>query len=61
VGDGLYGGTPDAAGLMLHAHELRFKHPLTGKYHTITSELPARFGCVPIVCDGSQSCASHGC
>lgn len=60
VGDTLYGGTPSAAGLMLHAHELRFKHPLTGEYHIITSELPARFGCVPTVRDASQSFAGHG-
>jgi len=60
VGDTLYGGTPDAAGLMLHAHELRFMHPVTGEYHTITSELPERFGCVPTVRDASQSFARRG-
>ena len=39
VGDVLYGGTHSAKGLMLHAHEVSFAHPLTGE--------GLRFSCDP--------------
>ena len=37
VGDTLYGGARNPAGLMLHAHEVRFAHPLTGELVHVTS------------------------
>ena len=37
VGDGLYGGVRNAAGLMLHAHEVCFTHPLTGEHLRLSS------------------------
>ena len=44
VGDELYGGTRDEGGLMLHAHELVFDHPVTGERVLVSSEMPSRFG-----------------
>lgn len=43
VGDELYGGTCDGGGLMLHAHELAFDHPITGECIVVRSEMPTRF------------------
>lgn len=40
VGDRLYGGAP-APRLMLHAHRLRLRHPVTGEALTIESPPPA--------------------
>ena len=39
VGDALYGGQP-AKRLMLHAHELDFVHPVTGRQMRLISEPP---------------------
>lgn len=44
VGDTLYGGAPSRAGLMLHAAELAFTHPVTGEPVRIRAPWPARFG-----------------
>ena len=49
VGDALYGGTPNARGLMLHAHEVRFVHPVTGERVTVRSQIPKRFCYAPKV------------
>lgn len=43
VGDVLYGGARSADGLMLHAWEERFAHPLTGEELTLRTPWPARF------------------
>lgn len=43
VGDTLYGGAPSRAGLMLHAAELAFTHPVTGEPVRIRAPWPARF------------------
>ena len=45
VGDRLYGGAVVAStdGLMLHAHELVFDHPVTDEHIEVRSPLPARF------------------
>lgn len=45
VGDRLYGGNvvASAGGLMLHAHELAFDHPVTDERIEVRSPLPARF------------------
>ncbi len=43
VGDTLYGGAPSRAGLMLHAAELAFTHPVTGEPVHIRTPWPARF------------------
>lgn len=43
VGDALYGGAPSRAGLMLHAAELAFTHPVTGESVHIHTPWPARF------------------
>lgn len=42
VGDVLYGRS-HAAGLMLHAYEVEFTHPLTGDHIALRTALPARF------------------
>lgn len=43
VGDTLYGGPSGRAGLMLHASELSFTHPVTGEPVRIRAPWPARF------------------
>lgn len=43
VGDALYGGPRDSRGLMLHAVEERFLHPLTSEPLEIRTEIPRRF------------------
>jgi tRNA pseudouridine32 synthase / 23S rRNA pseudouridine746 synthase len=42
VGDTLYGGNADgrAARLLLHAHTLEFRHPVSGNTISLSSELP---------------------
>ena len=42
VGDTLYGGNADggAARLLLHAHTLEFRHPVSGEILSLVSELP---------------------
>lgn len=42
LGDTLYGGNADgrAARLLLHAHTLDFRHPVSGQYISLISELP---------------------
>lgn len=42
VGDSLY-GQPARSGLMLHAYELAFEHPITGETVRITTPWPKRF------------------
>jgi len=44
VGDTLYGGARSEAGLMLHAWEERFVHPVTGEALCLRTPWPARFG-----------------
>jgi 23S rRNA (cytosine1962-C5)-methyltransferase len=44
LGDTLYGGTP-AAGVFLHAAEISFTHPATGK--PVTFHAPANFDTIP--------------
>ena len=41
LGDALY-GAPDPRGLMLHAHELAFRAPVTGEPVRIVAPVPAR-------------------
>lgn len=43
LGDALYGGPRAAAGLMLHAAEERFEHPVTGERVSIHAPYPERF------------------
>lgn len=43
VGDALYGGAHNASGLLLHAHEVRLAHPVSGERLVVTSPLPKRF------------------
>lgn len=43
VGDVLYGGTRSTAGLMLHAAEMSFSHPVTGEPICIRAPYPERF------------------
>jgi len=43
VGDELYRGARSRAGLMLHAWELAFVHPVTGEPLVVRSAWPARF------------------
>ncbi len=43
VGDALYGGPRDACGLMLHALEEEFDHPVTGAHVLLRAEAPERF------------------
>lgn len=43
VGDSLYGGRSSRDGLMLHAYEEAFDHPVTGNHLRITTEVPKRF------------------
>ena len=43
VGDALYGGPRDRRGLMLHAAEESFAHPVTGKPVRAAAPWPARF------------------
>ena len=43
VGDPLYGSRLDARGLMLHAYEESFVHPVTGKLVALCSGWPERF------------------
>ena len=43
VGDELYYGARSRAGLMLHAWELAFVHPVTGEALELRSAWPARF------------------
>lgn len=43
VGDALYGGARNASGLLLHAHEVRLAHPVSGERLVVTSPLPKRF------------------
>ncbi|MDO5709287.1 MAG: RluA family pseudouridine synthase [Coriobacteriales bacterium] len=40
VGDVLYGKASRAGSLLLHAHEVKLTHPITGEQLTITSEPP---------------------
>ncbi|HSG78443.1 MAG TPA: RluA family pseudouridine synthase, partial [Acidimicrobiia bacterium] len=40
VGDRVYGRPDDAPRLWLHAHRLRFTHPITGGEVDVTSPLP---------------------
>lgn len=44
LGDELYGGAPDADGLMLHAWREDFTHPVTGERIGIRTAWPERFG-----------------
>ena len=41
--DALYGGARDSRGLMLHALEEEFDHPVTGAHVLLRSEIPERF------------------
>ena len=43
MGDALYGGARDSRGLMLHALEEEFDHPVTGAHVLLRSEIPERF------------------
>lgn len=43
VGDALYGGGCSRAGLMLHALQEEFDHPVTGERLVLSTEWPARF------------------
>ena len=43
MGDVLYGGARDARGLMLHALEEEFDHPVTGAHVLLRTEMPQRF------------------
>ncbi len=43
MGDVLYGGARDARGLMLHALEEEFDHPVTGAHVLLRTEMPKRF------------------
>ena len=43
VGDELYGGRRSSAGLMLHAYEEAFTHPVTGVFVEIGTAVPERF------------------
>ncbi|MCH3948632.1 MAG: RluA family pseudouridine synthase [Olsenella sp.] len=43
VGDALYGGRRDPRGLMLHALEEEFDHPVTGAHVLLRTEVPERF------------------
>ena len=43
MGDVLYGGARDARGLMLHALEEEFDHPVTGAHVLLRTEIPERF------------------
>lgn len=43
AGDGLYGGGRSAGGLMLHALEEEFPHPVTGEHLLLRTVWPARF------------------
>lgn len=43
VGDTLYGGRRDPRGLMLHALEEEFDHPVTGAHVLLRTEVPERF------------------
>ena len=43
AGDALYGGAPCPGGLMLHASELSFTHPITGEGVHIAAPYPTRF------------------
>lgn len=43
AGDALYGGAPYPGGLMLHASELSFTHPVTGQAVLIKAPYPQRF------------------
>lgn len=43
VGDDLYGGRHDARGLMLHAWQEEFDHPVTGEHMRLGTEWPERF------------------
>jgi 23S rRNA pseudouridine1911/1915/1917 synthase len=43
VGDALYGGRRDSRGLMLHALEEEFDHPVTGAHVLLRTEIPERF------------------
>lgn len=51
VGDELYGGPRDQRGLMLHALEEEFDHPVTGERLRLRTEWPVRFAawgeCLP--------------
>lgn len=44
VGDRLYGGPASKAGLMLHAWQLEFDHPITGEHLLLHTAWPERFG-----------------
>jgi len=44
VGDTLYGGARSETGLMLHAWEERFVHPVTGETLCLRTSWPVRFG-----------------
>ena len=43
TGDVLYGGVRDSRGLMLHALEEEFDHPVTGAHVLLRTEIPQRF------------------
>jgi 23S rRNA pseudouridine1911/1915/1917 synthase len=43
VGDTLYGGRRDPRGLMLHALEEEFDHPVSGAHVLLRTEVPERF------------------
>lgn len=43
MGDALYGGARDSRGLMLHALEEEFDHPVTGAHVLLRTEIPERF------------------
>ncbi len=43
AGDVLYGGARDSRGLMLHALEEEFDHPVTGTHVLLRTETPERF------------------
>lgn len=57
LGDDLYGAGPsvEAPRLMLHAGQLRFPHPITGREVSVTSPLPADFrNCLRVVEGGGR-------
>lgn len=43
LGDALYGDKASAPRLLLHAHKLRFRHPVTGQRLELTSQPPEDF------------------
>lgn len=43
MGDALYGGARDSRGLMLHALEEEFDHPVTGAHVLLRTEIPQKF------------------